>query len=464
MKKNIQITTIRVVVFNLLFILYLLQLILPIPGVELILSLLCFFALLLSIPGTPIFYKIIILAALSFSLMLMVDYDLFTWDAVYYFSSLTNVLVLIAYAPLISIPVRLGAYPQKIYYFFKPRITSMKGLYAMYSTVTFFLSSIMGVAAIPLSQSTLVNFIKNASEDFQKKFQTLTFVRPYIMTLFWTPVAVAPTIVIAGTHSNPIIVLSITFTIALILLISDMMISYKKFENVNKSNFFVHENNELSSTSKHKFALIVLLCSIFAFCMIVLALNNWFDYSMIDAVVLTVIPFSLCWSYLLKKPKTFTILFKSHLKQQVPKTSAQVALFVTIGLMINVIEQTQLSGQINDSILFLKEIIGPFVLLVIGLIVFALTWIGIIPQLVVVLVTQTINIEVIGIMPEWFAIAILGAALTGSASSPFTVNANVVAVTINDTPMNVVKRNIFFALSIIATTSVISILLQYLIS
>ncbi len=145
-----------------------------------------------------------------------------------------------------------------------------------------------------------------------------------------------------------------------------------------------------------------------------------------------------------------------------PKISPQVALFITIGLMINIIQHTQISGQINESILFLQEMIGPFVLIVIGIIVFALTWIGIIPQLVVVLVTQTINLEVIGLVPEWFAIAILGAALTGSASSPFTVNANIVAVSINDTPMNIVKRNTYFSLSIITITLTLAILLQYL--
>lgn len=462
MVYNVHLTTIRAFVFNFLFLLYVLQLILPVPGVETLLSIFCFLALVLSIPGTSILYKLIILIALSFSIVLMTIYNLFTWDALYYFTSLTNILVLIAYASLISIPVRIGTYPQKIFNFFKPKITSIKRLYAMYSTVTFFLSSIMAIASVPLIKTTFANFLQNASDDFQKKFQTLVFIRPFIMTLFWTPVAVAPTIVITGTEANPVIVLSITFAIALVLLTVDMMTSHKKFANVNQAEFFVPERNKPSSTKKEKVALLLLLCCIFIFCLIVLCLNFWFNFSMIDAVVLTVIPFSLCWSFLLKKPKRFTILFKKHLKYQVPKISPQVALFITIGLMINVIQQTQISRQINESILFLQEMIGPFVLIVIGIIVFALTWIGIIPQLVVVLVTQTINLEVIGLVPEWFAIAILGATLTGSASSPFTVNANVVAVAINDTPINVVRRNTYFSLSIITITSTLAILLQYL--
>ncbi len=273
MAYHVQLTTVRAFVFNFLFLLYILQLILPVPGVEAILSIFCFLALVLSIPGTSILYKLIILIALSFSIVLMTIYNLFTWDALYYFSSLTNILVLIAYASLISIPVRIGAYPQKIFNFFKPKISSIKRLYAMYSTITFFLSSIMAIAAIPLIKTTFANFLQNATDDFQKKFQTFTFIRPFIMTLFWTPVAVAPTIVITGTESNPAIVLSITFTIALTLLIVDIMISHKKFKNMNKAEFFVHERNEPSSTKKQKVALLLVLMLHFYFLFNRLGLN-----------------------------------------------------------------------------------------------------------------------------------------------------------------------------------------------
>lgn len=451
----------QVIVFNLLFLTYLVVLLFPFPGSNTFISILSVFALVLALFRTNLVYKIIIAVAMILSLILMVKYNLFSVNAVYYFSSMTNILVLIAYASIISIPVILGVYPRKIYSLFQSKIKSFKGIYTMYSSVTFLLCSVMTVAAIPTIQTSLSNFLRRIPEEFQKKFLTITFIRPFIGTLFWTPVAVAPAVVITGTGSNPIIVLSITFSIAILFLLIDIQTCAFRFRNEHTFNdISIKSLSDSNATKKLKHSLALFVFSIILFCTIILFTSKFFHFTLIDAVVLTVIPFSLIWSMTLKRTKRFFTRLKEHFKNNVPKTAPQISLFIAIGFFINVLEQTPISDQINSLFLSFEYLIGPFVLAFIGLVTFLLTWIGIIPQLVVVLVIQTINFEILGFVPEWFAIAVLGSALAGSASSPFALNANVVAVTIKDTPFNVVKRNLFYALSILIFTNILAICLQ----
>ncbi|PLR82268.1 hypothetical protein [Bacillus sp. V33-4] len=450
----------RSIVFNCLFIFYIIQLVLPIKYSDYILSICSFFALILSLQGIQVFYQIIVVISLSFSFIVMYLNDLFTWNALTYFSGMTNILVLLAYASLLSIPVLLGEYPQKIYRFFRSRITSFKSLYATFSIVTFILCSVMTAPAIPTIQASLSEFLKKLPASFINKFQSITYVRPFIMTLFWTPVAAAPTIAITGTGAKASIILPLTFTIAILFLLLDIQSSFRRLKGEVNEHLLVEENDHEILSAKAKMSLIYFLLHIVIFIVIILSLSHWLTFSMLDAVVLMIIPYSFIWALFLQKGKSYCKNMQKRLIETVPNIYPQVALFVAMSVFINVIAHSHINDWINGTVYSISITIGPFILLVIGFVVFLMTWIGIIPQLVVVLATQTLSLQFMNVSAEWLALAILGGALTGSASSPFTMNANIVAMTINESPMQVVKHNLFFALIVFIVTSSLSILMQ----
>ncbi|WP_102346414.1 hypothetical protein [Bacillus sp. Marseille-P3661] len=451
----------RAIIFNLLFFVYIFHLYIPIKHAELILGICSLLALLISLPGNQLFYKVIISLALAFSYFVIYSHQLFTWNAIHYFSGMTNILVLVAYSSVFAIPVVLGEYPKKIYLFFKYKVTSFRSMYMTFSFVSFILCSVMSVSAIPTIQTSLANFLKELPQSIVTKFQAMTFVRPYIMTLFWTPVATAPAIVIAGTGAKASVVLSLTFAISLVFLLIDTATSYLRFRGVVNEQFQVEivKQQELLSKAEIR-SLIYFLLNILIFVVITLCIGQWLSYSILDAVVMVIFPYSIIWSLCLKRGREFFFILKTRLNETVPKIYSQVALFIAISVFINVIEQSDISGVINNMVQLISRSIGPYILLLIGFIVFIICLTGIIPQLVVVLVTQTLSLELMNVAPEWLSLAILGGVLAGSASSPFTMNANIVAVTLDDIPINVVKHNLVFAVLIFIVTAFLSIILQ----
>lgn len=456
---------IRAIIYNLLFLSYILSLVLPIPHVHLIISLLSLSALLLSLIEIERFYQIIVGIALAFSFLLLVTYDLLSWRVLDYFSGLTNILVLIAYASLFSIPVHLGVYPRKLYLLFKNRVSSFQGLYAIFSATAFLLCSVMGSAAIPTIRSSLHLFLRKLPEAFRKEFQSITFVRPFILTLFWSPVAAAPTVAISKTGANTLVVLSITFTMAIMFMLVDILTCHWRLRkklggSFEKGNLDQKQINS-TTTAKTKVSLVVFVSTVSLFIGIVLSMSIWLNFSILDSVVLMIIPYTFIWALTLKRGKRYLEKLTYRLSHDVPKISTQVALFVSVGFMINVIGMTGLSKGINSLVLYLQDFMGPFVLVLISIIVVVLTWLGILPQLVVVLVTQTLNLQEVGLRPEWFVLAILAGALAGSASSPFAVNANIVSVTIDESPMKVVKSNLKFSLIVLAVPALLAVVLQF---
>lgn len=455
----------RSVVYNALFLGYIVSLIIPIPNIGHILSIMSLLVLLLSFIGIGRFYQLVVGLTLVVSFTLLFRFHLQSWDIVYHFSSLTNIIVLIAYAAIFSIPVHLGMYPRKLYLHFKSKVTSFKSLYATYSVTSYILCSVMSSSAIPTVHSSLYLFLRKLPEHFRKEFQAMTFVRPFILVIFWTPVAAAPTVALAKTGANAIVVLPILFLISIIYLIVDIQTSEwrlrKKWRaGAEEKDAFLEEGTSKTSR-KTKISLAVFLTTLILFIVIVLSLSHWCGYSILDSVVLMIIPYSFLWSVALGRGKRYAQALARRFKEDVPKVSTQAALFISVGFMINVIGMTGLSQGVNTLVSNLQDAIGPFVLLLISILVVILTWLGILPQLVVVLLTQTLDLHQLGLNPEWFVVAIVGAALCGSASSPFSVNSNIVGITIDEHPLRVVNKNVIFSINLLLITSILAIILQY---
>lgn len=452
----------RVFIYNGLFIFYIFSLFLPLPKEKLVISIGSFLALALSFALIDRLYQWIVGSAIAFSVVLLIVYDLISWDMIYYFSGLTNILVLLGYAALFAIPVHLGAFPRKLYMYFKSQVSSFRGLYATFSCTTFLLCSVMATSAIPTVRSSLYLFLRKLPDHFRKPFQSMTFVRPFILTLYFSPVAAATTVTLAGTKANAIIVMAITFPLALIFLVIDIMTARWRLQNqVTLDEALFRQEKKIPVRTKTKISLAGFICTIALFIATVLSTSHFFHFTILDSVVMLVIPYTALWSLGLKQIGKYGKRLKQRLTQEVPKLNTQVSLFVSFAFMINVIIHTKLSDAINSMVMLMQQNIGPFVLVAISLIVLVLTWVGILPQLVVVLVTQTLNLQQIGLTPEWFAVAVIGAALSGSASSPFTVNANLVALTIEETPVNVVRKNLLFSFVILIVSTVVAVFLQF---
>lgn len=453
--------TIRALLFNSLFLLYLFGLFLPVVDVTLWISIGSFLALLCALPGISLFYKLMVLATSSFSLVLMYANQLFTKEAIYYFAGMTNILVLVAYASVFSLPVKLGAYPRKIYLHFRNKVNSVRGIYTTFSLTTLALCSFMNAGAFPTINTSLSRLFRYFPEQIKQEIQIRSLIRPFILTLFCMPIAASPAIAISETGSNPLVVLSIMALLAVLLLIGDLLWTPRKLAAMYPEVALQLKQKEMGNMAsrKTKQSLLFFVLGILLLIILVLTLHSWLGYGILDTVLMTIFPFSFSWAVLLGQRKRYISMLKQKMKEEIPNLSPQIALFIAIGFMINVIKHSSVSHWLNGNLQLLIDYWGPFTLLLVSLIVFLVSCTGILPQLVTVLATQTIDLTRVNLTPEWFAISVLAGVLSASAASPFTINANLASVIIGREPYQIVKKNLVFALVIFILVTSVAVIL-----
>lgn len=275
------------------------------------------------------------------------------------------------------------------------------------------------------------------------------------------PIAASPAIAISETGSNPLVVLSIMALLAVLLLIGDLLWTPRKLAAMYPEVALQLKQKEMGNMAsrKTKQSLLFFVLGILLLIILVLTLHSWLGYGILDTVLMTIFPFSFSWAVLLGQRKRYISMLKQKMKEEIPNLSPQIALFIAIGFMINVIKHSSVSHWLNGNLQLLIDYWGPFTLLLVSLIVFLVSCTGILPQLVTVLATQTIDLTRVNLTPEWFAISVLAGVLSASAASPFTINANLASVIIGREPYQIVKKNLVFALVIFILVTSVAVIL-----
>ncbi|WP_269757952.1 hypothetical protein [Thalassobacillus sp. C254] len=185
--------------FTVLIIVYLLSVLFPSSVVEFLVSLLSLLSILLTI---TLVNKMVLKFGLAFlGLGIFMLYTSGTSPAHYLFSfgSMLNLLSLFALVPILALPIKLGNYAEAVQNIIQEKVKNSGQLYMLSSGISYFLSSFMNLAALPMTYYAIQPSIRLFSITNKPRFMSRSITHGFAMPLLWTPVTPIVGIVIEMT-------------------------------------------------------------------------------------------------------------------------------------------------------------------------------------------------------------------------------------------------------------------------
>ena len=390
---------------------------------------------------------------LTFGILLMFMSDASIFDYIFAFGPMLNLLTLFALIPILALPIRLGNYSNDVENVIKRKVSNSKQLYMVSSGVSYFLSSFMNLAALPMTYYSIRSSLKNYPIQDKERFMARSITHGFGMPVLWTPVTPIVGIVIemTGVHYGSMIQLLIPLSIVGLLLDWVMVTIYTRKENhlimhqemtrTKKEMAATVETNGKSSLVRlsHIFIAIILLN------LVIISIEQLKELSFMLLISLLVIPFSFVWTSILGKTKEYFVGLKEHFKNHLPKMKDQFFLFLSAGFFISAIHLSGINSTINSVVSEVVSFTGiQLFLVILPFIPLLFAFAGLHPAVTFVLIVEALDPSVLGISPFVLALAMLGSAVPAFLMGPYNATIGVMSNIINRDPFKISNWNIPF--------------------
>lgn len=445
----------------------------PLQWLMAVLSLLCILATILRVKP---FVRILGGVFLVSGLLMLIGGGVEAPRYVLAFGKMLNLLSLFALIPILALPIRLGNYGQAVREIIQKKVKQSSQLYMLTSSLSYFLSSFMNLASIPMMYYSIRPSADLFPIQQKERFMSRSVTHGFSMPIIWAPVAPIVGIVVEMTGVSWGSVLPILLPLSLLGLLLDWLTGVliaskrKKEEGYPSPQEWERVRSEISASQaaeaqdRRGGKLWHILLAILLFNGLVTILEQQLQFSFLLLITLMVIPFAFGWSLCLQEGKGFAQGLKDHFRTHLFKMKDQFFLFLSAGFFISALQFSGAEQVLNDWILTFKNGIGNHLFIsLIPLIPFLLAFAGLHPVVSLALVAGVLDPEILNISPKVLVVAMLGGAVTAFLMGPYNATLGMMANIVKESPFRVSKWNgsftLCYLLMIIATVTLMQVLL-----
>lgn len=441
------------IIFVSAIIIYLINQLFSHPILEVAMSIAALFAVICSITYVGKIPLIFGLLFLTFGIFLMVTSGAPLREYVFAFGPMLNLLTLFTLIPILALPIRLGDYSKDVENVIKKKVKNSNQLYMVSSGVSYFLSSFMNLASLPMAYYAIRPSLKNYPIEDKERFMARSITRGFGMPVLWTPVTPIVGIVIemTGVNYGSMIPLLIPLSIAGLLMDWMMVTLYtRKKEHAIVQREMTRAEKEMAATietyKNNSIArLSHILIAIVLLNLVIITIEQFKDFSFILLISLLVIPFSFIWSLVLGKIKEYFSGLKNHFKTHLPKMKDQFFLFLSAGFFISAIHISGMNETINSIVGEVIHVTGVQLFLVIlPFIPLLFAFAGLHPAVTFVLIVEALDSNALGISPFLLALAMIGSAVPAFLMGPYNATIGVMSNIVHRDPFKISNWNIPF--------------------
>lgn len=332
-------------------------------------------------------------------------------------------ICLITIVPILSIPIHLGSYDQKIAQFATRYNRKPQTLFLFISGAFMLLGPITNLGSIPIIHSMLEKLKLPASflgRSYVRGFTSINTWAPYFMSVF----LVVYSLNIPMSTFLPFgLILSI-----LQIIIANLLFSLKEVHTIQIEPM---ESMRVENPIK----LFELLAVILALTGIIFFFENRTDMNASALIIFVVVLFSIVWSLCLKKPGQFLKKANAFRKSILPSSSNEVSLLLTAGFFSVALSKTVLSTYINSLWSQLAEVSVLLLIFSTIFLVALLASIGIHQIVTISSIIASVSYQQLGIHDITMAMTLLSAWAAATTVSPITP--------LNIVVPNLLKVNVF---------------------
>ncbi|WP_096198857.1 hypothetical protein [Bacillus sp. FJAT-45350] len=388
------------------------------------------------------------------------------------FGGMLNLLSLFALIPILALPIRLGEYANEVQHIIRHKVKNSGHLYMVSSGISYFLSSFMNLAALPMTYYSIrpsvdIFYIKN-----KERFLTRSITHGFAMPLLWTPVTPIVGIVIEMTGVSYGGMLPILIPLSILGLILDWLTGYfisqkrqthvqSELEQAHKEMAATVETNEVTIKNANPKRLFHILLAILLLNTIITMTEHFLALSFLFLVSVLVIPFSFTWSLLLKKGKSFLGGLNDHFQNHLIKMKDQFFIFLSAGFFIAAINHSGADQTLN---LWIAQLIGftgvQLFLVILPIVPLLFAFIGLHPAVALALIAQSLDPNVLNISPVILTVAMLGGAVPAFLMGPYNATLGIMSNIINESPFKISNWNFVFTFWYMVLLTVFLLIIQ----
>ncbi|CAM3064848.1 hypothetical protein [Sporolactobacillus spathodeae] len=403
-----------------------------------LLSISCLLAVLMSLHrarGLALFFS---LSFLSGGLFLLAASKSAPFNYLLSFGNMIQMVTLFALVPILAIPVRCGNYAQEVSCLINLRIRNQGQLYRLTSLLSYFFSSFMNLAALPMAYYAIDGADRVSQLGNKNQFFSRSMTHGYAMPLLWSPITpiVGTVLLLTGTRYTTILPLLV------LLSICGLLIDWSLAGSATPLATAAWPDRPVRN---HPWRLLHLLLATLLLNLLVVLLDHAVSLSFLLLVSFLVLPFAFAWSLLLGKTRPFLSAVQEHFRVYPIKMSNQFLIFLSAGFFMTTLHVSHADVLITGWVSQLIAYTGfRFFLVLLPLIPFSLAFLGLHPAIGLALVAGALQADLLNQAPIAVTIAMLGGAIPAFLMGPYNATLGMMGGLIDEQPLVLSRWNLPF--------------------
>ena len=431
----------RLYIYPILIMLYILSKFIDHPLLSFIVGICAFIALILSLFYAKGLYLISGICFLTIGILLFFQSDLHWYELFLNFETMLGMLSLFLFLPFINSIIRVGRYDKSLSLFLEQGVTHLKKLYTRTFLVTHLLGLFLNIATIPLISNSLNSSLNQLPKKTIDKFKTQSLLRSYALCLSWSPMEVMVSISLDITRMNYLHIFPILISIAFIAIIADLFFASFKYKQELEIRTDTKEVSPLKVRKKIREMIMLLVIFIVSVSLLEFVLNKGYLFS----IVLLLLPISICWAFVIGRPKRYLQVTLPHWKERTNGLSNYFFMFLSAGFFVAMLSfsghlsflQTAFIANSENTLLFYLMIGGYF---------FVTALIGFHPLVSITFIAELLQPILPAVSNVSLTIVLIACSLSTIMYSPYNLSLSILADLIKVNPYKIGLWNIPFAL------------------
>lgn len=364
------------------------------------------------------------------------------------FKGMVYLVVLFAVVPVLSIPIRSGHYDQAMEIILSHKIKKIASLHMVTMLLAYLFGSFMSLGAVPVMISSLRTVMEKFRISDKVRFNSVVTITGYLLPTLWTPVSGVVGLVTSSYRINWFNLFLFVLPMSIIGLFVNNLIFYLMEVRPNREDSNYPGTTTASASldlAYRKLMEMVIAITLLVF--FILSVENIIGASFVDVVIIVTIPFALFWNIAIGKAREFFDSLSRDFVERLPRMSDQMTIFLSAGFFVQIIQFAGLDRIANMLVFAVIKVTGIFWFLIL-LPVFTLvtSFIGIHPLVSIALFSESLNPEILGIVPEQLAITLIVGAILTYMLGPFSGTLGLVQSMTGVSTFRLLRWNIPYAI------------------
>ncbi len=299
-------------------------------------------------------------------------------DGINYMLNISAILVIMQ---IFTIPIKLGDYEKSFEYLLLNTFRSERSLYFFISCVTHVFSSFLLFGTIPVMLSLLGRPLQRIVSDYPR-FASTALTRSYSIVLQWAPGAVNILLAMQGTGATWGEIFPIGVILSVMAIALSCITENKRLSPEPLARGAVREDKAMFAAAVKK--LILVVCIVLLLIVLIQVFDSLKIGNNTSCVLLAGLLVAVGWMLRFIRHPDFKVSLAEYVNVNIVKIIDLSVLFISLGVFAKALDVSGVLGYIYGYIGILAGATGIFMLPVISLLIFAGTFVGLHPFIMLV--------------------------------------------------------------------------------